>query len=120
MNFLTFLDENDFKKKENALAHYFKPTYKYLVLEVIPTLKKKGKKDGIYQINLPIDPLFERVYGKLLLKFSVKNDIATIEDIEPSGILVECYMKQLPTYRGIPYVTKKDLFKIKMMEGSNG
>ena len=39
-----------------------------------------------------------------------------IEDIEPNDILIACYEKDLPIYRGIPYDTKKDLEKIKIME----
>lgn len=119
MNFLTFVDHNDYIKKENALAHYFKKAYKYLIFEVMPKLKQKGKIDGIYEIELPTEPLFEKVYGKLKLKFSVKNDVATIEDIEPGQILIECYMRQLPLYHGIPYTNKKDLFKLKMMEANS-
>ena len=49
------------------------------------------------------------MYGTITLKFSVKNDIAIIEDIEPNDILIECYMKNLPIYKGIPYSTQKDL-----------
>ena len=60
--------------------------------------------------------MFEKVYGKITLKFSVKNDIAILEDITPNDILMACYSKDLPTYKGIPYDSKKDLEKIKIME----
>lgn len=117
MNYLTFLNQVDYKKKEKALSFYFKKSHKFLLFEVIPKLKESGKIDGIYEIELPTEPLFEKVYGKITLKFSVKNDIAIIEDIEPSDKLLEFfYSKELPTYHGIPYATKKDLFKIKLME----
>ena len=54
------------------------------------------------------------------LKFSVQNDIAVLEDITPSELLLNCYMKDLPVYKGLPYDTSKDLFKIKLEVKMNG
>lgn len=116
MSLVKILDYNLYKKKEKALKRYFMKSYKYLTRYVIPTLNKEHKIDGIYEIELPIDELFNKVYGKLLLKFSVKNDIAVLEDIVPNDILIYCYERDLPTYKGIPYVTSKDLDKLKIME----
>ena len=116
MGYVTILDNNLYKKKQRALAKYFRKAYKYLIFEAVPKLKEPGKIDGLYQVELPVDDLFVKVYGKLILKFSVKNDVAMIEDIEPSGILIACYEKDLPIYRGIPYDTKKDLEKIRIVE----
>lgn len=114
--FVSFVDENLYKKKEKALRKYFMKCYKHLIFEVVPKLKKPGKKDGKYIYDLPTEDLFEKVYGKIQLIFSVKNDVAIIEDIVPGKILEACYMRELPIYKGVPYNTKKDLFKIKMME----
>lgn len=114
---ITYLDENAYKKKEKALRRYFMKCYKYLIFDAIPKLKKGGKKDGMYQVVLPSDELFEKVYGKMILKFSVKNDVTILEDIEPNDILIACFSKDLPTYKGIPYASKKDLTKIKIVEG---
>lgn len=116
MKAIIYLDENLYRKKKKALARYFRRTYKYLSMKVIPTLGKEGKKDGIYEIYLPTEELFEKVYGKIYLHFSVKNDVAIIEDILPNDILISCYEKDLPTYKGIPYETIKDLKKIKIVE----
>lgn len=116
MKAITYLDENLYRKKKKALARYFRKNYKYLSMKVIPKLGKENKKDGIYKIYLPTEKLFERVYGKMYLHFSVKNDVAIIEDILPGEILISCYEKDLPTYKGIPYETEKDLKKIKIME----
>lgn len=116
MKAITYLDENLYRKKKKALARYFRRSYKYLSMKVIPTLGKEGKKDGIYEIYLPTEELFEKVYGKIYLHFSVKNDVAIIEDILPDDILISCYEKDLPTYKGIPYETIKDLKKIKIAE----
>lgn len=116
MTFLTYLDENEYKKKERALRKYFMKNYKYLIFKVYPKLKKENKKDGSYEITLPTNEIFKRVYGDLKLKFSVKDDIATIEDLEPGELLMNCFFRELPVYKGTPYNTKKDLKKIKMVE----
>lgn len=116
MTYITFVDENLYIKKKKALARYCRKAYKDLILNVFPKLKECGKKDGIYEVNLRTEPLFEKAYGKIMLKFTVRNDVVVIEDIEPNDILIECYMKNLPIYKGIPYSTKKDLFKLKTME----
>lgn len=113
---ITYLDYNEYKKRERGLKRYFKKAYKYLVFEAVVKLKEPGKIDGIYQVDLPTEELFEKTYGKIILKFSVKNDIAIIEDIEPSNLILQCYMKDLPVYKGIPYVDEKDLFRIKLNE----
>lgn len=116
MSFIKLLDENLYIKKEKTLRRYFIKSYKYLIFEVMPKLMLDGKIDGVYELELPIDDLFKKVYGSMILKFSVKNDIAIIEDIIPNDILIEAYMKNLPCYHGIPYASEKDLKKIKIME----
>lgn len=116
MGFVTYLDYNLYRKLEKGLSRYFRRAYKYLIFEAITKLKLPNKIDGIYEVELPTDELFEKVYGKMLLKFSVKNDIAIIEDIQPREFLLKCFQRDLPVYNGVPYDTKKDLFKIKMKE----
>lgn len=116
MAFITYLDENEFNKKQKALKRYFMKNYKYLIFEIIPTLRKENKKEGKYEIELPTDELFKKVYGPMKLLFFVKNDVAIMEDIIPSEILQACFLRDVPTYKGIPYDTNKDLKKIKMME----
>lgn len=114
---ITYMDDILYKKLEKGLSRYFRRAYKYLIFDVCEKLKKPNKADGMYELKLPTDDLFEKVYGPLILKFSVKNDIAIIEDITPREILLSCYERDVPVYKGIPYDTKKDLFKIKAMEG---
>ena len=120
MGIITYIDENDFMKKQRALEKYFNKCYKYLLKEAIPKLKERNKIDGIYEVELPSGDLFKRVYGPMMLKFSVYNDTAVLEDITPSEFLINCYMKDLPIYKGIPYDSKKDLFKIKLEVKMNG
>lgn len=116
MAIITYLDENNFKKKERALRKYFMKNYKYLIFKFYPTLKKGGKQEGHYEIELPVDTLFEKVYGKMKLLFSVYKDTAVLEDILPNEILMAAHRRDLPTYKGVPYSSKKDLKKLKIME----
>lgn len=120
MAILVYLDENDFRKKERALRKYFMRNYKYLQFDFFPRLKQEGKRDGRYSVKLATSKLFESVYGKMELLFSVKNDVAILEDIAPGDFLLDCYEREVPCYKGIPYRNKKDLEKIKIMERLNG
>lgn len=116
MLFNSIGDENRYRKKEKALKKYFMRVYKYMIFKVLPTLRKENKKDGYYEVELPVNILFEKVYGKMLLKFYVEDDRAYFEDILPDNILIACYEKELPVYKGVPFETKKDFIKIKIME----
>ena len=116
MKAITYLDENEFNKKNRALRRYFMKSYKYFIFKLIPTLQKENKKDGKYEVKLPIDKLFEKVYGPIKVIFTVKNDVAILEDMIPDEILMKCFERDLPIYKGVPYCTKKDLQKIKIVE----
>lgn len=120
MGIVVYLDENDFIKKQRALQKYFTKCYKYLIFKAIPKLKEPNKIDGIYEVELPSEELFKKIYGPMKLKFSVQNDIAVLEDIIPGEYLINCYMRDLPVYKGIPYNSEKDLFKIKLEVKMNG
>lgn len=120
MGIVVYLDENDFIKKQRALQKYFTKCYKYLIFKAIPKLKEPNKIDGIYEVELPSEELFKKIYGPMKLKFSVQNDIAVLEDIVPGDYLINCYMRDLPVYKGIPYNSEKDLFKIKLEVKMNG
>jgi hypothetical protein len=116
MGYVTFIDGNLYRKRERALARYFRKSYKELIFKTIPKLKEDGKKDGLYTHELETEDLFKKVYGAITLKFTVKNDNVIIEEIEPSEMLTACYEKDLPIYKGVPYRNVNDLKKIKMME----
>ena len=116
MGCIIILDDNLYKKKSQALRRYNMKAYKELVFDVLPKLRKDGKADGQYSVELSSDNLFKKVYGPIELLFSVKNDVVVIEDLVPHDILLAGFMKDLPIYKGIPYDTDKDLFKINMME----
>ena len=72
-------------------------------------------KDGKYQLNLPTVPEFKNIYGEIQLIYSVKEGIVIIEDLKPNDIFMANYMSDIKIYKGIPYSTEKDKFKIDMM-----
>lgn len=113
--YMTMVDYVDFQKKVRFLAKYFRKTYKHLIFEVLPNLKHNGDKEGIHTYKLPIDSIFNKVYGELTLHYSVKDKAIVLENITPGEILIAGYMDLLPTYKGIPYRNKKDLTKIKLV-----
>jgi len=116
MTILMYLNENEFNKKERALRRYFKKSYKYMMFKLMPTLKKDGKKEGKYEIELPTDEIFEKVYGPIKVLFTVSKDVVVLEDIIPDEFLMKCFERNLPIYKGIPYYNEKDLKKIKIVE----
>ena len=116
MTILMYLNENEFNKKERALRRYFKKSYNYMMFKLMPTLKKDGKKEGKYEIELPTDEIFKKVYGPIKVLFTVSNDVVVLEDIIPDEFLMKCFERNLPIYKGIPYYNEKDLKKIKIVE----
>lgn len=109
---IIYLDENEFKKKMRAVKRYSMNAYKYWIFDVIPKLKIEGKKDGKYELQLPVNEIFQKVYGEVKILLSVQNDVVILEDITPSDMLMEMHNKDLPTYKGVPYRNNKDKFKI--------
>ena len=115
-NKIVFLDENDFNKKIRAIRRYSMNAYKYWHFKALPILKKESKKEGDYELELPVNELFKKVYGDVKILFSVKNGVVILENITPSEMLMSMFMGNLPTYKGIPYRDLKDKFKIELMK----
>ena len=113
---IKYLDENDFKQKERTLKKYCMNAYKYWNFDVLPKLKQTNKKDGQYELELPVSKLFIKVYGEVKVLFSVKNDVVILETIVPDEILTAMYRKELPTYKGVPYRNDRDKFKIELLK----
>ena len=112
---IKYENEVEFKKIERALKKYCGKSYKYYCYKVLPKLKQEQKIDGSYEIDLMGDKAFNKVYGDLKLLFRVENDVATLEKIIPEDILYAGYVKQLNTYKGVPYRDNKDLLKLKVL-----
>lgn len=115
-NLITYLNENEFQKKLRAVKSYNMMAYKYWIFEAIPKLQKENKIEGKYELELPFSKLFEKVYGKVKILFSVRKDVVILEDIIPGEILIDMHRKELPTYKGVPYRNEKDKFKINLMK----
>lgn len=114
-NIITYLDENIFRQKERVLKKYMMGAYKYWIFEAVPKLQKENKIDGKYELELPVSEVFKKVYGKVKVLFTVKNDVVILEDIVPNEILTAMHMKELPSYKGVPYRNEKDKFKIEFL-----
>ena len=115
-NLVIYENENEFKKRERALRKYLMGAYKYWIFDALPKLKKENKIDGKYELELPVDKLFKKVYGDVKVLFSVENDVVILEDIEPSMVLLDMFRRELPSYKGVPYRNEKDKFKIELMK----
>ena len=116
---IVFVDENEYRKQERALRKYCTRTYKNLIFDVIPSIRKEKLKNGDYEYDLLTDKIFTQVYGKIKLRFFVHDNIVVIKNLTPESILIAMYSVELPTYKGVPYRDERDLFKIKVVLGGN-
>lgn len=112
---ISFIDQNKCNQKLKAIRKYFPLTHKYLIFAFFPKLKQCNKKDGVYSVELPTDNNFKKIYGSLIINFTIIEDKAVIEDILPSEILLDMYNQLLPIYKGIPFRDEKDYFKIRLL-----
>lgn len=133
---ITYSDEKKYRRLERSIKKYNMIAYKKLVFEYYPSIENRNyvgeliKEDNnifTYELVLPTDSMFSKVYGHFKLIYSVNKDEKTIifETIEPENILLEGYKDELTTYKGI-LVSKehrdKDIFRINllnMLENNN-
>ena len=109
-----YVDENDFIKKYKALKRYCYKSYKFLAFHIKDF--PGSEQEGTYVVDIPTDEIFKRVHGQIRLKYSVKNNVVIVEDLEPSNFFLEGYMYDLETYKGIPYRNDRDKFKIDLVK----
>lgn len=114
---IKFVDEIEFIKQLRAIKKYFTKAYKQFLFEVLDEMKRVSKEDGYYSTTIDIDEVFNKVYGQLKVNYIVEKGVVYIENFEPADMLQEMYFRLLPTYEGIPYRNKRDLFKIKLLKG---
>lgn len=128
---IDYVNENEFRKRERNLKKYNMLAYKKLLFEYYPALREgdfKGilvssdKKNEIYkyELKLPTDRNFARVYSDIILCYTVykTNKTIMLENILPDDILSEDHRKELQTYKGIPISkshAEKDMFKINLL-----
>ena len=128
---IEYLNENDFRKKERAVKKYNMLAYKKLIFDFYPGFREgkfdgvvvsKNKKEGItkYELKLPTDSMFSKVYEDIVLHYAVYENqkIVMLNNITPDDILTEGHQKELTTYKGVPVSkshAEKDLFKINLL-----
>ena len=128
---IEYLNENEFRKKERAVKKYNMLAYKKLIFEFYPDFRE-GKFDGVvvskntqdaitkYELKLPTDTMFSKVYKDIVLHYSVYENqkIVMLNTITPEDILTEGHQKELETYKGVPISkshAEKDMFKINLL-----
>jgi len=120
-NFI-YENESEFKMLERGLKKINMLAYKKLMFEIYPNLKngnlEKAKKNGsLYEIDLPTDKLFLKVYGQCKLIFTINDNNITLIKIVPEEMLKENHRSKLSTYKGVMLSNNhhKDIFKIDLL-----
>lgn len=128
---IEYLNENEFRKKERAVKKYNMLAYKKLIFEFYPGFRE-GKFNGVvvsknagegivkYELKLPTDSMFSKVYEDIILHYTVyeHQKIVMLNNITPDDILTEGHQKELTTYKGVPVSkshAEKDMFKINLL-----
>ena len=125
---LDYLDENNFKKLERSLKKYNMVAYKKLMFDFYPKLRSgefvgelvsinKHEQTETYDLRLPTDSLFVKVYGEVKLNYTVykNNNVVMLNNLEPKDILLDGHKSELTAYKGIMISkanAQKEMFKI--------
>jgi len=128
---LDYLDENYYKKLERSLKKYNMVAYKKLVFDFYPKLRQgefvgelisinKHEQTETYELKLPTDHLFVKVYGEVKLNYTVYRSQNTVmlNCLEPKDILMDGHKSELTAYKGIMISkanAEKEMFKIDLL-----
>ena len=128
---LDHLDENYYKKLERSLKKYNMVAYKKLVFDFYPKLRSgdfvgelisinKHEQTETYELKLPTDSLFVKVYGEVKLNYTVYRSQNTVmlNLLEPKDILMDGHKSELTAYKGIMISkanAQKEMFKIDLL-----
>ena len=128
---LDYLDENNFKKLERSLKKYNMVAYKKLMFDFYPKLRSgefvgelvsinKHEQTETYDLRLPTDSLFVKVYGEVKLNYTVYKDgrVVMLNNLEPKEILLDGHKSELTAYKGIMISkanAQKEMFKIDLL-----
>ena len=130
---IIYLFDKKFKKIEQGLKKCNMLVYKKLKSEYYPSIengnfigKQISKKNEYvlkYELNLPNDSMFSKVYGDCKLIYSVypNEETVVLETIEPEDILLECSESELTFYKEVmtsKKTPKEDMFKIDLRNKS--
>lgn len=108
---ITYLNENEYRKLLKGLKEINKLAYKQIVFKNFEFDKTPGQHEAILKTN----ETFKKVHGDIKLIYSIVKDTIIIENLEPSNVLIEYHNKKKNTYKGIPFVDDKDVFKINLL-----
>lgn len=128
---LDYLDENYYKKLERSLKKYNMVAYKKLMFDFYPKLRNgeflgelksinKHDETETYELKLPTDNLFVKVYGEVKLSYTVYKSQKTVmlNSLEPKDILMDGHKSELTAYKGIMISkanAQKEMFKIDLL-----
>ena len=128
---LDYLDENNFKKLERSLKKYNMVAYKKLMFDFYPKLRSgefvgelvsinKHEQTETYDLRLPTDSLFVKVYGEVKLNYTVNKaeNKVILNNLEPKDILLDGHRSELTAYKGIMISkanVQKEMFKIDLL-----
>lgn len=128
---IDYVNENEYKKLEQALKKYNMLAYKKLLFEYYPSLKdgrflgevvstNQENNTTKYELKLPTDVVFSKVHGDVKLHYIVYENESTIllERLSPEKILIEGHQTELSTYKGVMISkqdSEKDIFKINLL-----
>ncbi len=128
---LDYLDENYYKKLERSLKKYNMVAYKKLVFDFYPKLRSgefvgklisinKHEQTETYELKLPTDNLFVKVYGEVKLNYTVyyAQNTVMLNLLEPKDILMDGHKSELTAYKGIMISkanAQKEMFKIDLL-----
>lgn len=128
---LDYLDENYFKKLERSLKKYNMVAFKKLMFDFYPKLRSgefvgelislnKHEQTETYELKLPTDNLFIKVYGEVKLNYTVYRNQNTVmlNTLEPKDILMDGHKSELTAYKGIMISkanAQKEMFKIDLL-----
>ena len=128
---LDYLDENYYKKLERSLKKYNIVAYKKLMFDFYPKLRtgefvgelvsiNKHDQTETYDLRLPTDSLFVKVYGEVKLNYTVYRGQNTVmlNSLDPKDILMDGHKSELTAYKGIMISkanAQKEIFKIDLL-----
>ena len=105
--------------------------YKKLMFDFYPRLRtgeaigelvsiNKHEQTETYDLRLPTDSLFVRVYGEVKLNYTIykNSNVVMLNNLEPKDILLDGHKSELTAYKGIMISkanAQKEMFKIDLL-----
>jgi len=110
-------NESDMNKCLRSLRKYNMRAYKQFMFEINDLKHIKGNE---YKIDFISDDKFQKIYGQVYMIVSIENDQLILKRLEPHGFLIAGHNIELESYKGVPVVSKKEKFKVDLLEKIGG